>query len=391
MQTSERTGRKRGNAEGSIRQRPKDGLWEARVSLPNGTRKSLYGKTRAEVARKLTEARRTLDQGLTMPTSRLTLAGFATQWLTETIQPSCRPKTYRSYEQQVRNHIVPALGTVKLADLTPLRIQRFLNAKRDAGALSPRSVKMLHEILHNMLGHAHRLGYIGVNPLADKRVPAPRAPRRQVKALSPNDARAVLAAVRGERLEALVTVALAVGLRQGEALGLTWADVESETGTLTVNRQLQRVKGAWQLDEVKSETGRRQIPLPAAVVEALRAHKVRQLEERLGAGARWKGAPWDLVFPTSIGTLLDGVRVTHRFGELLGRAGLEMTFHDLRHGAASLLLAQGVPARVVMEILGHSDIRLTLGTYSHVLPALTREAADRMNTAIWGDASAGLG
>jgi integrase len=379
-----RTGRKRGNGEGNIRQRP-NGLWEARLTLPNGTSKSLYAKTRKDVAEKLRAAVTSMRQGLPLPSGRVTLGQFAGQWLAEAVRPSTRATTYRVYEQMTRNHIVPALGKVRLTDLTPQRVQSFLNAKREEGRLSARSVQMLHEILRNMLGQAYRWDLVPRNPLTEKRVPTPRAPRRPVPVLTPDDARAVLDAVRGDRLEAIVTVGLALGMRQGEILGLTWEDVGFETGTVTVRHQLQRIGGVYQLVEPKSEESHRQLDLPSAVLNALRAHRVRQLEERLAAGVRWKGNDLNLVFETSVGTPLDGVKVTRRFQERLRRAGLpHLRFHDLRHGAASLLLAQGVHPRVVMQILGHSDIRLTLGTYSHVIPQLMQDAAAKMEAVLTG-------
>lgn len=376
------TGGKRGNNEGTIRKRA-DGRWEAMITLPGGRgRKSLYGKSRAEVARKLTEARRSVDQGITVPLGRMTLASFMAQWLSEVIKLNLRDKTYHSYEQVTRVHILPNLGKVLLSELTPLRLQRLLNEKA-GGPLSPRSVQIIHAVLRQALGHAERMNYIGQNPLAAKRVPAPRAPRHEAPAISPDDARSVLAALRGDRLEALVTAALAVGLRQGEALGLTWKDINFGSGTVTIRHQLQRIDGEYQLVEPKSRSGRRQIAVPTTVLDALRALKVQQLEERLAAGSEWRGNPFDLVFTSRTGWPLDGVNVTRTFQRRLAAAGLSrLRFHDLRHGAASLLLAEGVHPRVVMEVLGHSQISLTLGTYSHVIPQLTRNAADRMDAVL---------
>ena len=208
----------------------------------------------------------------------------------------------------------------------------------------------------------------------------PRVPRRQVTPLSPEQARTFLGAIRGGRLEALHLVALGVGLRQGEILGLGWSDLDLAAGTLTVRNALQRVNGKLILVEPKSVTSHRTVALPALVHEALRAHRVRQLEERLYAGARWHDDPRDLVFVSTIGTPLDGITVTRRFQALLKSVGLpHQRFHDLRHACASFLLTQGVAARTVMETLGHSQISLTLGTYSHVSPALGRAAAERMN------------
>jgi integrase len=201
-----------------------------------------------------------------------------------------------------------------------------------------------------------------------------------VSPLSPDEARCFLEAIRGDRLEALYLVALGAGLRQGEILGLAWADVDLEHATLTVRNALQRVDGRLVLVEPKSVTSRRVVALPIIVVDALRAHRTRQREDRLLAGWRWQDDPRGLVFTTTIGTPMDGIAVTRRFQALLAGAGLpRQRFHDLRHACASLLLAQGVAPRVVMETLGHSQISLTLNTYSHVIPALGREAANRMD------------
>ena len=316
-----KTGRKRGNNEGNIRLRV-DGRWEARLTLSNGKSKSLFGKTRKEVADRLAAALKDVSEHIPVPVGRMTFAAFLTQWLEEVVKPSVRPTTHRSYEQMVRNHIIPALGKVPLTDLTPPRLQAFLNAKLAAGTLSPRSVQYLHALLRQSLGQAYRWNLIGRNPLTEGRVPAPRAPRHDVLALSPDDARAVLDAVRGDRLEALVTVALALGLRQGEALGLTSGDVDLDGRMLHVRRQLQRVRGEWQLVETKSKQSRRQLPLPDALVDALRAHHVRQREARLLAGGRWHEPLAGLVFTTTVGTPLEGVKVTRRFQERLSHAGL---------------------------------------------------------------------
>jgi len=214
-------------------------------------------------------------------------------------------------------------------------------------------------------------------------VDPPRSQRPDVTPLSPLQARAFLMAAQGDRLEALYSVAIALGLRQGEALGLRWADVDLDAGTLRVRHALQRIDGTLQLVEPKTKRSRRTIPMPPTVTATLRAHRVRQREERLVAGARWQ--EHDLIFPSTIGTPADARNVVRRFHAILDRAGLPaMRFHDLRHTCASLLLAQHIPPRVVMEILGHSNISMTLDIYSHVTPALQREAAQGMETLLVG-------
>ena len=215
-------------------------------------------------------------------------------------------------------------------------------------------------------------------------VSPPRVERKEVNPFSLEEARSFLEAIKGNRLEALYTVALALGLRQGEALGLRWEDIDLDSANLTVRFQVQRMKGeGLQLVELKTTSSRRTIELPDGVVKALRAHRVAQLEERLLAGARWKDR--GLVFSTKKGTPLDPRNVQTAFKRLLTKGKLrDQRFHDLRHGAATLLLAQGVSARAIMDLLGHSQIGITLNLYSHVMPELRRDAARKMDAVLSG-------
>lgn len=208
--------------------------------------------------------------------------------------------------------------------------------------------------------------------------------RTEVQPLTAAEARLLLDAARHVRNGARWSVALALGLRQGEALGLRWSDVDLDAGTLTVRRALQGQTGRGLVYvEPKSQAARRCILLPAALQEALRAHRAAQLEERLAAGPLWHDA--DLVFAQVTGRPVDPRRDWADWKTLLATAGVrDARLHDARHTAATLLLQQGVPARVAMQVLGHSQITLTLGTYSHVVPELADEAAEHMDAALWG-------
>ncbi|MGH7876579.1 MAG: site-specific integrase [Candidatus Dormibacteraceae bacterium] len=237
-------------------------------------------------------------------------------------------------------------------------------------------------VLRTALGQAQRWGLVARN--VAELVDGPRVERHEIRPFDPAEARAFLAAVATDRLSALYSVAFTMGLRQGEALGLRWMDVDLETGTLHVRHQLQRIDGNLQLVPLKTTRSRRTLALPESITTGLRAHRLSQLKERLLAGKTWKGLePSDgacHVFATPIGTPLDARNVVRQFKELLRLAGLrEIRFHDFRHSCATLLLAQGVSARVVMETLGHSQIALTLNTYTAVVPELGREAARRMD------------
>ena len=245
-------------------------------------------------------------------------------------------------------------------------------------------------MLRNALHHAMRHSLIGRNvaALAD----GPSVPAREVVALTPDAARRVLQAVRGDRLEALFTVALACGLRQSETLGLRWSDVNVDDGTLSIQRTLQRFNGAFTFFPPKTARSRRTIAMPAPVAAALREHMKRQLGERMVMGEAWEGAVWGpLVFTNEIGRPLTSFHVSRRFNKLLHLAGLPpMRYHDLRHGAASLMAAQGVPARVAMEILGHAQISTTMNVYTHVAPELQKDAAERLSSALWPNGQSAL-
>lgn len=193
--------------------------------------------------------------------------------------------------------------------------------------------------------------------------------------------RAVLAAVQDDRIGPVVAVTLATGMRQGEALGLRWTDIDVEAGQLTVRQTLQRAGKRPRFAEPKTSRSRRTIALPAAAVEAFRSQGSRQLHERLLAGLRWQEG--GRVFTTSIGTPMVSGDLTKRLQQLLADAGLpRIRFHDLRHGTASLLTAQGIHPRTIMEILGHFTITVTMNTYAHVAPALQRAAADSLDAVL---------
>jgi integrase len=301
----------------------------------------------------------------------------------------------------VRLHLVPTLGRLSLAELRPDHVDELLRAKLAAG-LSPRTVSYIRAVLRRALGQAVRWGLVGRNVAT--LVDPPRQVRTEIAPLSPTECHRLLEQVHGDRLEALSVVALASGLRQGELFGLRWSDIDLEAPSVTVRRCWGLTADGYGFVEPKSAKSHRTVQLPAIAAAALRDQRRRQVAERLLVGRAWQGAAYrpadvfprkvagepsppakddDLVFCTPIGTPLESRNVTHAFQRQLAAAGIpRRRFHDLRHSAATLLLLQGVSARVVQEILGHSSVTLTLGTYSHVLPTLERDAADRMDAAL---------
>jgi integrase len=373
---------KRANDEGTVFKRA-DGRWSAALQLGyfNGKRQRryYYGATQKEARSKLQKAQATLSQGLPIPPERLTVGQLLDQWLSDVVKPTTRDSTYRRHADIVRVHLKPTLGHVRLAKLTHEQVQSLMSAKL-AARLSPRSVQYIRGVLRAALSRGMRWGYIGINvaTLTDP----PRVQRREVHPLSKDEARALLKALRGHALSPLFVTALATGLRQGELLGLRWKDVDLDAASVRVTSSLQKVAGEYVLLEPKTAKSRRTAILPEAAQAALREQRLRQVEQRLAIGPEW-GDEWGLVFTTPFGRPWHGPTVTRQFQAALKAAGLPRTrFHDLRHGAATLYLAQGVPLRVVQEILGHATISVTADVYGHLVPELQKDAADRMDDAL---------
>jgi integrase len=379
--------RKRNAGEGSIFERA-DGRWCAQLDLgwENGKRRRryIYGVTAAEVQDALLKARSDQAAGLPIAVERQTVAQFLDRWLEDSVKPSVRPATHQQYFQHVRLYLSPSLGRHRLSKLSPQHVQAFVNERLKIG-LSPRTVQLSLVILRHALDSAVKWDLVGRNVAT--LVDSPKVQRHEITPLDPQQARRFLEAARGERLEALYSVALSLGLREGEALGLRWIDLDLDARQLSIRQCLQRIggkrfgtgPGKLQFVEPKTDRSRRTLRMPDAIVRALRAHRVRQLEERLSAGSAW--VENGLIFTTTIGTPLEPRSAVTDFKRILEKAALPLSirFHDLRHSAASLLLAQGVQMRAIMELLGHSTIALTANTYSHVMPSMMQDMAEKMD------------
>lgn len=372
---------KRGAGEGTIYKRP-NGTWSAQVTI-NGRRISKYGKTRREVAAWLDRVKAQYEQGLLPVPHQITLAQYLDHWL-DISRQSLRPKTWDQYRSTIENHIAPVLGRLKLKSIRPDHIQALYNDKIAAGT-GVRTVQIIHAILHKSLGQAVRWQFLTRNPAAAVQKPKPA--KREMKTLNIDQVKTLLEAATASRYYALFYLALATGLRQGEVLGLRWSDLDWDTGILQIQRQLQRVPNqgtdgghpsSLQFNQPKTAAGRRSVNLSAADLDILRAHRKRQLEERLFFGSEWHDQ--ELLFPSTRGTPTEPRNLLREFKRLLKVAGLPvLRFHDLRHTAATLMLQQGIHPKIVQERLGHSDITLTLNTYSHVVPSMQKEAADKIS------------
>jgi integrase len=299
---------KRANGEGSVRKRA-DGRWEAMVTLPDGARKSFYRKTRAEASDALTKALRDLAQGLPVVAEKQTVGEYLANWLAS-VEHDLAPRTVVRYRNHIVHSLTPALGRFRLAKLPPQPIQALYAAKLARG-VAPGSVRQMHAVLRRALGEAARLGLVPRNVAT--LVKAPRAVRHEMQVLSPDEARILLAEVAGDRLEALYVLAITTGMRIGELCALRWTDVDLATladrhgkaSALHVQATLRYINGdTYFFDPPKTAQSRRRISLSGTAAEALKVHRHRQLEERLAAGAAWRGD--DLVFCTPIGAAVCG-------------------------------------------------------------------------------------
>jgi integrase len=374
--------KKRGNGEGSIYRR-KDGRWVGQYTIYTATGpkyRYLYGKTRAAVAEKLTKAMADRNGGLIFDAGNLTVGEYLDSWLSDSVRGTVRPSTFERHEGIIRLHIKPSLGRVGLKKLTPAHVRGLHREKLDA-CLAPATVRKIHSTLHKALSQAVSDGIVPRNA-AD--VKAPRPTPEEMRPLSETEVRAFLDVAResGDRFEALYVLAITTGLRRGELLGLRWDDVTMERSTLRVGRALVREGGRHTLGETKTRRGRRQINLTPRTVSTLKAHRKKQLEEKIKLTGLYKDH--GLIFATRVGTPINPENLVNRsFKPLLERASLpEIRFHDLRHTCATLLLGRGVHPKLVQELLGHATIAMTLDTYSHYMPSMGDQAAGAMEDAL---------
>lgn len=389
--------RKSANGEGSIYYRRDRKRWEGSLTVGTTTdgrpsRRTVTGRTRAEVIDRMANLRRSIEAGPGLP-AEVTVGRWLNHWLLEVLPlTDTAPTTRDNYADVVRLYVEPTIGRVRLDQLQPAHVRSMLARLRDQG-LSSNTQRAARSVLRRSLRAAEVDGLVTRNVAA--LVDGVRVQQPEGRTLTPDQARDLLAAVRGDRHEALVVLLLSLGLRRGEALGLGWDDLQldREQPTLTVRRALKKVKRTADrparlvLEEPKTATSRRTVHLPQPTADLLRRHRAGQAAERLAYGTGW-GAEWaavNLVFTTTIGTAVDPDNFAKALGRITVAAGLgTWTPHELRHSAASLLIAQGVPLKVVSETLGHSSIRVTADVYGHLLEPAKVEAAAAMTTALWG-------
>jgi len=370
---------RRGRGEGSLWQR-RDGRWEGRVQLgwsPDGRRqyRSVIARTQLEAVARLKTVRDQVEDGLPVAPAGLTVRTYLVRWLDDA-SPRLRASTFARYAGLVSGQLIPQLGRLKLAKLTPGDVGRMM-AEVQAGGLSARTASHCRAVLRAALSDAERDGLIHRNVARLSDAPHLAAPQPVV--LSAGDVHNLLDACGDPGLRRLAVVAITTGLRLGEQLGLRWDDIDFERRCLHVRTTLQRIAGAYSLSEPKSATSRRVVALPDSALEVLRDERREQLAAQLAAGGRRHQPIAGLTFTTGTGAPRSGTSLTHLFQDALASAGLpKLRWHDLRAAHGALLLAGGTDISVVSRKLGHSSVSLTSRHYGGVADALQQEAADRL-------------
>ena len=365
-----------------IRQR-KDGRWEARITVGRNPstgkqiQKSIYGKTQAEVSKKLRELCKEVDDGIYKEPVKYTVKDWAEIWLNE-YTGNLKPLTVKQYTTYINNRIVKNMGSVKLTRLDTPIIQRFYNQLTKEG-LSPVTIKNIHSILHSMLETAVEVGYMRTNPSNICKLP--KSEKKQIKPLENADISKLLEALKGDKYESLYTVDLFTGLRQGELLGLTWDCIDFKKGTMYIYRQLQFNKGSYYFTSLKNGKTRT-IALAPYVLNILRNQKAWQAECQLKSYGMWNNKD-DLVFTNELGGHLTQNYTYRHFKKIVSNIGIpDARLHDLRHTFAVSSLQSGNDVKTVQEALGHHTAAFTLDVYGHVTEEMRKASADRLETFI---------
>lgn len=404
---------KKANGEGTIRENKARGRWEGRVTvglrIPEGggkavpIRKLVTGPDEKTTRKRMAELIAASEQGIVPARADQTVAQFLRLWL-ENLTGTVSPATEAQYRDVVRLYVVPHIGRKRVRTLTPPDVAKMLR-DLEAEGRSPNTRRLARSVLRRALRWGEQNGTLSRNvaAIAD----GVKVGRPDGRTLTPEQARALLAHVHGDRWEAAFAVALALGLRRGELLALAWDDLnlDGSPARLTVTRNLARHRGeGLVVADTKTAGSRRTVHLPAPVVDALRRHRKRQAEERLVIGPEWPERPLghDLIFRTPFGTAVD----PNNFRRVIYKATTEAftpederptepgqpwptryrwSPHELRHSAASLLIAQGVPMKIVSETLGHSSIRITADVYGHLFDDAGAVPAAAMTAALWGE------
>lgn len=371
---------KRPDHAGTISSRPRpDGRWEARLTLPDGRRKTLYGKTWEEAEGKLNAARAELERGALAEPGKATIAQLWSEYVA--LNPSnLRRSTMESRKSLWSVRIEPIIGKTKLRGLSATHIQRVLSTARD-NDLSDSTLRAIHATLASLCDYGVQSNRLAANPADRVKVPAQGEPR-DLPITTAEQITALMDAIQQSRYRVLFMLGVGLGLRVNEACALRWRDVDFDRGVVHIRHGVDVIDGETVFTALKTKASRRDLPLPAFVADELRAEKRRQAERRLRLGPEWRAH--DLVGTWS-GRPVARSMVWHAIKRIGESTGIdELTFHHLRHLCATVLMLNNVPPRIVQGILGHSSSATTMRIYQHVNTGALQEAADVLNAAFSG-------
>lgn len=367
---------------GSIRQRP-DGRWEARVTVGNdpGTgkpiRRSIYGDTQAAVRKQMTAILREIDRGTYLTPQKTTVAQWLDEWLDTFAANKIKPTTYLHYQACIKNYIKPQIGAIELQALRGAHVQKVYNAMTKKG-LSGKTVKNCAAVLHKALSVALKQGIIVSNPC--DAAEQPKVVQREIAPLRDEDIPKFLEAIEDSPYRNALAVCLLAGLREGELLGLPWSQVAFEKGRITISQQLQREKkknGAYYIADTTKSGKPRTIEPPPLCFEYLRDEKRRQAQNKLKAGKLWNNSD-NLVFTDEMGAHLAIHTFYKYFKKIAASIGRpDARVHDLRHTAATVMIASGADIKSVQDFMGHATASFTLNVYAHTSEQMMKDTAAR--------------
>ncbi|MBP3930138.1 MAG: site-specific integrase [Peptostreptococcaceae bacterium] len=383
---------KRANGEGTIVKNIRNGVqkgWRASITIgrdANGKlkRKEFTGKTQSDVKKKLEEYKKEMLLGTVSNDDKITVSEWYYTWLFDYRIKDLKPKSFEKYEGIYRNYIKDSeLGKVKLKDLRTTHIQRYYNKLQNHDNKPPSTIRGINTRLKPCLGEAEKQGYINKNYCKMVTLPKNNA-TKDIQVLSQTDQQRFIEAIKGHKLEMLFLIALSTGLRLGELLGLKWSDIDFNTGMLTVNRTLSRVKnqdtGKYEVIEQipKTKNSNRVIPIPSNILTKLKDHKKIQSKQRLFVGEAYINNNY--VFTDDIGNPIDDKRPGRNLKSILTKLDINpIKFHALRHTYATRLFEANVPPKTVQVLMGHYDISITMDIYTHVMEDTKLEAVEKLN------------
>jgi integrase len=357
--------KRRTKGEGSLFYSDPEECWVAEISLPDGKRQRKRSKKQQIVKDWLLEQRKAVQENRVLPSQQINFSDFLDRFLSDVASHTLQPKTLSNYEYLIEKHIRPDLGKFKLAQIRPDHLQSLYSKKLDSG-LSAKTVKHIHALIRRVLNQALKWDLIYRNPAVA--VTSPMVTKHPLETLTEEQAKRLLEVAQDHRWYPIYVLALTTGMRQGELLGLRWEDVNFENKTISVCQTVQSIHGRVRIGQPKTASSRRTIALSSFGLSVLKDYKRETNRE-------------GLIFTTSKGTPISPRNLLRHFYKVREKAQLpDIRFHDLRHTAATFLLKENVHPKIVQEMLGHSSIILTLDTYSHIIPDIQKEAANKMDS-----------